>query len=517
MVQGTGPTELELISAEISEEIAGICGHLNVLHARLVALTERALVTGAWGGHGIRSPEHWLAWQTGLSPARARRIVLLATRRHELPATIAALDAGELAIDQAVAVATYVRTHNDAEACALAKGATVSQLANLLSRYRYAPTPPAPTPPAPAEDTPGAPAPETAPVHETASRETEPACGAEPEPAPAAPTDAPTFAHGIAAPTDHDRTARAAAPGQVHFGYDDDGRFRLHADLPADVGARLDAALREAKDRLFRASKTDISWSEALLDIAERSLAATSPPRQHRYRTYVHLDAEGAWIQAGPALPRPLLDKLLCDPELQPVWSRGGFPVNIGRATKAIPDHTRRLVLDRDRVCRHPGCTCRIGLDVHHIVPWTSGGRTDLANLVALCANHHARNHRGEFTLTGNAQLADGLTFRRVNGSMIEAHRPPVVPAGTPPPAPPPGHAYAHPTGERLDTACVIFSEPPTPSAVPPSAVRPSEAPPGVERVVVADRAGPGHADRRDHEKHPDHTDHPDTTARVAA
>lgn len=461
------PHESETRATEA--EIATICGHLNVLHARLVAITEDALVTGSWGGHGVRSPEHWLAWQTGLSPARARQVVLLAKRRHELPVTMAAFALGELSIDQAAAVATHVRAGNDAEACGLAKNATVSQLANLLGRYRYEPTPRPEAPPAEAADRPVAEPdpPEAAP---DASPDAEScACDDHGSPEAAPSTDPPRFAHGITGPTDDERITTALAPGRVWFGFDADGRFALHADLTADAGARIEAALREAKDRLFRAGHTEVTWSDALVDVANRSIEAASPSRQHRFRTYVHLDTEGAWLQAGPALPRALFDQLVCDGEVQPVWRTAGRPVSIGRASRVVPDHTRRQVLDRDRVCRTPGCTCRIGLEVHHVVQWTAGGPTDLGNLAALCADHHTRHHRGEFTIEGDADVPDGLVFRRRTGGVIQAHRPPAPPGGAVPPAPPPGHAYRHPTGERLDTSCVVFSEPARPTAAPPT------------------------------------------------
>lgn len=449
MATQTGETTLDELSTSISDEIGILCGHLNVLHGRLVAIAEQALITGAWAGHGIRSPEHWLAWQTGLSPSRAANIVLLAKRRHELPATVAALEHGEMSIDQAVAVARYVRAHNDAEACEIAKRATVGQLTNLLARYRYKPEPTATR-----DDVTD----DAVPTDDTSGSATD---VEDDEPAPAS-DDAPTFAHGITAPTDAELVARAVAAGRVIVGYGEDGRYFLHADLPADEGARVDAALREAKDRLFRAGNAEATWADALVDLAERALAATTPSRQNRYRTYVHLDTEGAWLTNGPALPKALLDKLLCDGQLQPVWTKDGHPVNIGRAAKAIPDHTRRLVLARDGCCRYPGCSSRVGLDVHHIRPWTDGGPTDLSNLGAYCRKHHTRSHRGEFRVSGDAERPDGLVHRRADGTVIEAHHAPAIPGRTPPPAPPAGHVFRHPTGERIDAACVVFSDPPT-------------------------------------------------------
>ena len=41
--------------------------------------------------------------------------------------------------------------------------------------------------------------------------------------------------------------------------------------------------------------------------------------------------------------------------------------------------------------------------NVHHIVPWKPGGRTDLDNLVLLCLHHHGLVHRKGWTMSGNA------------------------------------------------------------------------------------------------------------------
>ena len=77
---------------------------------------------------------------------------------------------------------------------------------------------------------------------------------------------------------------------------------------------------------------------------------------------------------------------------VQPVWQRAGVPVSVGRALRIVPERTRRLVLDRDRGCRS-GCVARAHLEVHHVVHWVDGGRTDLANLVAVCPFHHDEHH----------------------------------------------------------------------------------------------------------------------------
>ena len=58
----------------LQERMADLCGHLNALHAELVDTVVEALDNDLWQQWGIQSPEHWLAWQTGLSPARAKPV-----------------------------------------------------------------------------------------------------------------------------------------------------------------------------------------------------------------------------------------------------------------------------------------------------------------------------------------------------------------------------------------------------------------------------------------------------------
>lgn len=68
---------------------------LNVAHGRLVRAAVSALQTGIWKGYGIGSVEHWLSLQAGLSLARAREIVSIASRAVELSVTVRTLAAGE--------------------------------------------------------------------------------------------------------------------------------------------------------------------------------------------------------------------------------------------------------------------------------------------------------------------------------------------------------------------------------------------------------------------------------------
>ncbi|MDQ7827220.1 MAG: HNH endonuclease [Candidatus Eremiobacteraeota bacterium] len=71
--------------------------------------------------------------------------------------------------------------------------------------------------------------------------------------------------------------------------------------------------------------------------------------------------------------------------------------------------HSR--ILRRDNYqCQVPGCTCRRGLHVHHIVYRSHGGSDIEANLITICMAHHLRCvHEGFLIIKGKAPHA--LTF----------------------------------------------------------------------------------------------------------
>jgi len=114
---------------------------------------------------------------------------------------------------------------------------------------------------------------------------------------------------------------------------------------------------------------------------------------------------------------------------------------------RILPERTRRLIHDRDRGCRFPGCTTTAFTEVHHLTPWADGGRTDVDNQVLLCPTHHDGIDRGDHTITGDPTRPDGLIVTNRYGLPIRPPRP--AETAPPPdgdPEPPPG-TYRPPTG----------------------------------------------------------------------
>ena len=109
----------------------------------------------------------------------------------------------------------------------------------------------------------------------------------------------------------------------------------------------------------------------------------------------------GALVDTGDQLPPSAVRRLSCDAELIPmVLGTAGSVLDLGRAARCFTGSVRLAVIARDQGCIHPGCErpprwC----DVHHVIPWWRGGRTNLGNGVLLCSYHHKLHERAEWQI----------------------------------------------------------------------------------------------------------------------
>ena len=117
--------------------------------------------------------------------------------------------------------------------------------------------------------------------------------------------------------------------------------------------------------------------------------------------------ARAAVLDFGGVVSPEALRMLCCDAAVVPIVLNGtAQPLDVGRATRTIPDGLRRAVTARDRGCAQPGCGrppswCQ----VHHVTPWAQGGQTTLEGCVMLCRIHHRQIHSTEWI----CQVRDGL------------------------------------------------------------------------------------------------------------
>ncbi|HWC20862.1 MAG TPA: HNH endonuclease [Flexivirga sp.] len=455
----------DLAMSAARHELAKISAQLNDGHARLVTLMRRVLAEELWCGAGFKSPEHWLTAYAGLTWSSAHDIVRIAERSADLPTMQALIDDGKLTLGQAAVVAKYTPSAYDADVAEFASYTTVTQLRRALCRYNFR-----------ADAADGSDGDNSA-----TENPDETGAGGDDDDSVVLPGDDSDNEQQVDAASDaaQDRAPGefdpAAAPPRLDMRYVN-GRFRLVYDAPADLGALVEQALLEAKDTLFRlrteppeepsangggrsgaasqarpsrpgaadcgdnrgdASKSHrgASFGEAMSLMAQRSLDDGAPlghSRASRYRIYLHLDTLGhGWLNKGCSLPQSLRDRVLCDGVIQPIWETEGKPINVGRAQRIVPARTRRLLEDRDRGCRFPGCLAMHHLECHHLDHWINGGRTDADRMIMLCPFHHDEHHRGAFVMVGDPSKPAGVVFTARDGTRV---RPEFLPYDAPGP-----------------------------------------------------------------------------------
>jgi hypothetical protein len=155
-----------------------------------------------------------------------------------------------------------------------------------------------------------------------------------------------------------------------------------------------------------------VSLQQALLQFAQDWL--DNQPgwvrRRAKPRLTAQLDPLSGWarLHNGEMLP----------PEIAKTLSLTQF--DRGRSRREVDTRLRQYLgaVDGER-CRFPGCRNTRHLKAHHVIWWSRGGPTDLANLVLVCGRHHQLIHDEQFSMTLHADRS--LTVRAADGTLLPA------------------------------------------------------------------------------------------------
>ncbi len=87
--------------------------------------------------------------------------------------------------------------------------------------------------------------------------------------------------------------------------------------------------------------------------------------------------------------------RLACTAGLVPAVLGGKSEVlDLGRSKRLYDSPQRKAMGVRDQHCRAEGCDIPAAwCEAHHLIPWSRGGKTDLADGLLLCSHHHHRAH----------------------------------------------------------------------------------------------------------------------------
>jgi hypothetical protein len=378
---------------ELAAEIRSGAVRLAAATAAWLRLVAEFDEREGWGGVGIVSCAHWLAWQCGMSPGAAREHVRVARSLRALPLTATAFAAGRLSYSKVRELTRVADGGTEAELVELARHTTASQLARVVRAWRRSDA-----------------------------------------------VDA--------------EVVEEKRSFQWHW--DADGMLVLQARMDPESGAALLAGIESLAERdarreraarkkaaekaasdscpedpdAFPRERMSVRRCRALGQLAEVAAAAGrqagDPPRRE---VVVHVDAAvladdaaagRAHLEGGPALHPAQVQRMACEAALTVVVERNGEPLALGRRRRLATRGQRRALLARDGGCVRPGCTeTRIErLHAHHLTPWRLGGRTDVSAMVLLCDVDHGLVHDEGLVLGRRAGelIAHDRTGRRIWG-----------------------------------------------------------------------------------------------------
>jgi hypothetical protein len=111
--------------------------------------------------------------------------------------------------------------------------------------------------------------------------------------------------------------------------------------------------------------------------------------------------------------------RLACDADLIPVvLGSAGQVLDAGRAERLFTEEQRKVLYARDRGCTSPGCTVPVpGCEAHHVIPWSRGGPTDIANGALACPFHHHLVHEGDWEIIMDRGVPYWIPPPRVDAS----------------------------------------------------------------------------------------------------
>jgi hypothetical protein len=369
----------------LGDEIAELSAHLDAATHQLLTLIRRFDEAGGWADQGALSCAHWLSWRVGLELGAAREHVRVARSLAELPLIDDALRLGRVSYSKVRALTRVATPATEAALLEMARSSTASQLERICRSYRLALRNAADERP---EDE----------VERRWVRERE--------------TDAGLVRFELQLRPEEAAVVRRAIELAMSRGWHS---ADVSEGTPPPSLRRVDAFVAVAEQYLAgpTAEGTVASPVEVVIHVDAAALADASS------------DAVGT-LDDGTTLTPAATDRLLCDAAVVEVVedSRGNV-LDVGRRRRTISTALRRALRLRDRGCRFPGCTNR-HVDGHHVVPWSRGGATMLANLCSLCRRHHTHAHEYGFRVESDG--ADGFRFFRPDGTQVDVScAPPVL------------------------------------------------------------------------------------------
>lgn len=359
---------------EIDEAFDHFAGLSSAAAARVCELIAVVDQRQSWMADGARTLSDWVAAKLRIRNKTAVQLVAISRRLVDLPLLTQHFASGELSIDQVDALSDIATADTEAELIEQATAMSNAALDRMARRHR-----------------------------------------------------------GVSDEKEKSVWERRRLVRQWNL---DESELKFHGRLPGAEARTFDEAIDSRVDRMSPNSETGLfdplqtRSADALVEMAATDGEGSgTPPHVTVFTAADVLSTEDdgyAELDNTAPLSNKTAQRLACDAVIEPVFRDGKQVIGIGRRSRTVPGWLRRLVYERDGgQCQDPGCTNTHWLQVHHIIPWSRGGPTDLDNLILLCGIHHRRVHEDGWHITGPP---DKRVFRRPDWTPYPHPRRPLHP-----------------------------------------------------------------------------------------
>ncbi|NNF54002.1 MAG: DUF222 domain-containing protein [Acidimicrobiales bacterium] len=344
---------------------------MSVAVAEILSAASEADEGESYWADGAQATDEWLVGNLRIHSRTARRWARLARKLRDYPETRKKLASGELNLDQLVELMKYLDPENEAEVLEAAVFESADDLADTARSQR------------------------------TVSRE-------------------------------RVKQTRSERWFEGFFDHDD-MKYTFAGEIPGQDGLIVDKALQllawnAAEEPVYELPRhPEHRLADALVEMASNALGNHS--NTDVATVVLHVDAERladtdsvGSAEFASEVPMEAIRRMCCDGRLQLVTRDDYGVLGVGRVRRTIPGWLRRLVRQRDKGCRFPGCRRTYWTEIHHIIHWAHGGPTDLDNLVTLCGHHHRMLHEDQWRISGDPNsdvvfhLPSGTPFHRQPG-----------------------------------------------------------------------------------------------------
>ncbi|HEY4846048.1 MAG TPA: DUF222 domain-containing protein [Candidatus Dormibacteraeota bacterium] len=195
----------------------------------------------------------------------------------------------------------------------------------------------------------------------------------------------------------------------------EDGTLLLEGWLDTGGGAVLRSALEplalakgDGDDRC-----RERRYADALVEVLSHVQDTGTLPQRPHLQVTASLDtlrgvagSPAGDMEYGLPVSAETVQRLACDGTItRVIFGPESVVIDVGRARRVVAGATRRALNARDGHCKWPRCDRPASWsDAHHVIHWTKGGETDLANMVLLCHRHHWMAHEGGWQLVRTAE-----------------------------------------------------------------------------------------------------------------